>query len=117
MPLITVFFPGPRKAIIDQAHKDFFIKLGAVETQAAVDEKQEEKTEQPQQMPNPDQGFGRPGDLQWHTLQVHNLKSKYAVYKYCKEVTGKGCDRRLNLDSHRKQTIELIREHLQNGES
>lgn len=110
MPLITVFFPGPRKAIIDPKHKEYFLNLGAVETQAEAEEDNTRGA-----MLNPDKGFGRPGDLQWHILQVHNCRSKYAVYKYGRSVLGKGCDRRQNIEGCRSQTIEMIREYLENG--
>lgn len=106
MALITVYFPGPRKAIIDETHKDYFLNLGAVETQAAA------KPDEPEPDLNPDKGFGHPGSIKWHMLHLNGLKSKYAIWKYCREVTGKSVDRRKDIDGHMKQATELIREHI-----
>lgn len=109
MALITVFFPGPRKAIIDENHKGYFLGMGAVETQVEAESETIDF--------NPDKGFGRPGSLKWHILKINELKSKYAIWKYCREVAGKGCDRRLDFEGHKKHAIEIIKEHLENDKS
>lgn len=112
MALITVFFPGPRKAIIDENHKDYFLELGAVETQAAA-----EPEKKPPEL-DPDKGFGRPGSLRWHTLKINELETNGAIYKYCREVTGKGFGvRNFDVDQCKEIAIERIKEHLSDDKS
>lgn len=117
MPLITVYFPGPRKAIIDQCNKDFFIGIGAVETQAEAETPQGAMPDPDPIELEPDKGFGRPGDLKWHTLQINDMWDKHEISEYCAEVTGFVCDKRLGLKKCRNQAIEIIREHLENDKN
>jgi len=122
MPLITVFFPGPRKAIIDQAHKKYFFELGAVEHQAEAEidqPKAEEIQPEPaqEQIPLPDEGFGRPGSLQWHKLKIQEITQVTKVSNYCKDVTGKGVSARDGVIATRKRAIKRIKEFIENGKN
>lgn len=86
--------------------------MGAVETQMEAAEKPV-----PVEL-NPDKGFGRPGSLKWHILQIRGLTTNGALYKYCREVTGKGFGiRNLNVEQCREIAIGRIREHLKDDES
>ncbi len=37
---------------------------------------------------NPDEGFGRPGSLQWHTLHINECETISGVFNYATAITG-----------------------------
>jgi len=133
MPLITVFFPRPNtnlgyaKAIIDEKAKDFFIEMGAhLDVEVFLKPKpdapsQKDDEDQPPtppiSMPNPDEGWGPPGSLEFHTQVVRNAKTRTEVIQYVFEVTGRKLAKRGELSDVQRNALKRIKEFMDNGES
>ena len=61
----------------------------------------------------PDEGFGRPGSLQWHTLHIKQCESVAEVFRYVRSVTCKPIPIPRKLVE--ELALEAIKEHLANG--
>jgi hypothetical protein len=135
--LITVYFakkdePWYRKAIIDESEKQFFVNLGAVDTQEDAEminarntieslETQEDILDIPDApaedadfIVNGDKGSGGHGTSEWHRTHIISAESRDAVADYVKDVTGISMEIKGTLTSIKNTALKMIEEHLTN---
>lgn len=132
-----------RKAIINQDHVDYFLNLGAsrlppekgkkqvqlempfnsvpkkgIELKAEeiqeVPKRSEPQTEIPSKVPEADKGFGKPGSMQFHTLEINQLDEYRPIRDYVFEVTRKKMREKKDgtPESYRKTALMLIKRWL-----